>query len=63
MNHDILHCDGLNCKLRDNFHRYLAHLEVQKIHALHISYDYIVSKYNSNTKKCKNLWKEKQLKR
>jgi len=55
MNHDILHCDGLNCKLRDNCHRYLAHLEVQKIHALHISYDYIVS----NTKKCKNLWKEK----
>lgn len=44
MNHDILHCDGLNCKLRDNCHRYLAHLEAQK------NYDLAIRLWGDNEK-------------
>lgn len=55
MCHDITHCKGIGCPIRDNCYRYQAHLEVVygKYQSTRISYfvdDYLCDKAKENLK-------------
>lgn len=53
MCHDITHCKGIGCPIRDNCYRYQAHLEVVYGHykSTRISYSYFVDDYKCNKAK------------
>lgn len=55
MCHDITHCKGICCTIRDNCYRYQAHLEVEsgKYQSTRISYffdDYLCEEAKENLK-------------
>ena len=58
MNHDMTHCSGYYCPLRDDCLRYKAHKELENLGIKTYFYYYCDPNYNPTTKTCKNLWKE-----
>ena len=59
MNHDIEQCTGDNCPLKEDCLRYKAHKELDNLGIKQFFFDYCNSPYDSKTKTCKKLWKEK----
>jgi hypothetical protein len=60
MDHDIVHCAGLNCPLKEDCLRYKAHKELLKLGLEKMFYYYCDPDYNPTTQTCKMmLWKEK----
>ena len=55
MNHDIIHCDGIECPLRDKCQRYKAHLDLKE-NQYNGLYDYLIfNPYDKKTKQCKQI--------
>ena len=55
MNHDIIHCDGIECPLRDKCQRYKAHLDLKE-NQYNGLYDYLIfNPYDKKTKQCEQI--------
>lgn len=54
MIHDIAHCTGLGCSLRETCHRYKAHLEAQKLCIPYLTYLVI----EKTGKECGGYWED-----
>ena len=55
MNHDLIHCDGLECPLKEKCVRYKAHLELKGKRNVYFHEYFAFSPYNSKTKQCKQI--------
>ena len=55
MNHDIVHCDGIECPLKERCVRYKAHLDLKE-NQYNGLYDYLIfNPYDKKTKQCKQI--------
>lgn len=54
MNHDIAHCTGLGCPLRNTCYRYKAHLEAEELSLLYLTYIVI----EKTGKDCRAYWED-----
>ena len=57
MNHDIIHCDGLECPLRDTCMRYMAYLDLKENEYNGLYDYYVINPYDKKTKSCKRFKK------
>ena len=55
MNHDIVHCDGIECPLKERCVRYKAHLDLKENEYNGLYDYYIISPYDRETKQCKQI--------
>ena len=55
MNHDLIHCDGLDCPLRENCMRYKAHLDLKENQYNGLYDYYVINPYDRKTKSCKQI--------
>ena len=57
MDHDLIHCDGLDCPLRENCMRYKAHLDLKENEYNGLYDYYVINPYDKKTKSCKRFKK------
>lgn len=56
MNHDIAHCRGERCELREMCHRYKAHEDLKNIEDKLPYYPYVEPQRSGND--CESFWRE-----
>lgn len=55
---DISHRQGIDCPLRENCHRYRAHVTAPTTDSYVVSY--LATAYEDEDKTCRNYWKEEE---
>lgn len=56
LGHDICHCTGLNCPIKEQCNRYLANLDSIQKKLKYVTY-FVDPPYNKEENKCDELWK------